>query len=61
MVNWSTRKTLQELSKACYELVLGRATSLDVGAAFGYPRKKKLVRALMETPNTLLSQYNRPS
>lgn len=33
MVNWLTRKTLQELFKACYELSLGRATSLDVGAS----------------------------
>ena len=60
MVNSLTKKTLQDLSQACYELALERATWLDVGAAFGYPRKK-LVRALMETPNTLLSQYNRSS
>ena len=43
MVNSLTKKTLQDLSKAWYELALGRATWLDVGAAFGYPGKK-LVR-----------------
>ena len=33
MVNWLTRKTWQKLFKACYELSLGRAISLDVGGS----------------------------
>ena len=33
MVNWLTRKTLQKLFKACYELSLGRNMLLDSGGS----------------------------
>lgn len=60
MVNWLTRKMLPKLFKGCYEISLGRKMLLYSGAGFGFPMKK-LVLAVVETPNSLLSQYNKLS
>ena len=60
MVNWLTREMLPKLFKGCYELSLGRDMLLYYGAGFGF-LMKNLVLGCLETPNTLLSQYNKLS
>ena len=60
MVNWLTREMLPKLFKKCYKLSLGRDMLLYSRAGFGFPIKI-LVLGVMETPNTLLSQYNKLS
>ena len=60
MVNWLIREMLRKSCKGYYELSLRINMLLYYEAGFGIPMKKMVIDA-METPNTLLSQYNKLS